>query len=116
MTGRTVYLVSISVHPGRLATLREYERHAVPIMRRHGGDLQRVLRPVGPRTDGPDEVHLLTFDSPGGLARFRADPELERYRPLREAAVRAVAMLDLVDVPLGDYLGVGCSTRGACTC
>ena len=104
MAGSTVYLVLISVHPGQLETLREYERRAVPVMRRHGGDLQRVLRPADPGGEGPDEVHLLTFDAPDGLARFRADPELERYRPLREAAVRTVTFLSLTDTPVPTYL------------
>jgi hypothetical protein len=106
---RTVYLVSIGVHPGQEATLREYERHAVRVMRRHGGDFERVLRPAGPAGGGPDEVHLLAFATPDGFARFRADPELERYRPLRDAAVRQVSVVALTDVPLAEYLGDGAS-------
>jgi hypothetical protein len=101
-----VYLVLIWLNPDQAAQLRAYERMAAPIMRAHGGELERVFQAAAPdRPDGaPDEVHLLRFASPEGFARFRADPALQSAVPLREAAVRAVQLIPLREQDVGEYL------------
>ncbi|HYF65685.1 MAG TPA: hypothetical protein VD886_22845 [Herpetosiphonaceae bacterium] len=100
-----VYLVLIWLNPGQAETLRAYERLAVPIMRAHGGDLERVFQPDGEQpADAPDEVHLLRFADPGGLAGFRADPALQAGAALRAAAVRAAQFLPLREWNVDDYL------------
>jgi hypothetical protein len=100
-----VYLVLIWLNPGQAEALRAYERLAVPIMRAHGGDLERVYQPAGGQPEGgPDEVHLLRFADPGGLAGFRADPALQTAAALRTAAVRAAQFLPLMERDVGDYL------------
>ncbi|MCI0393811.1 MAG: hypothetical protein L0332_18600 [Chloroflexi bacterium] len=37
---------------------------------------------------------------------YLTDPELEAYRPLREAAVRKATFFKLAEVPLGDYFSL----------
>jgi uncharacterized protein (DUF1330 family) len=103
------YLVFIWLNPGQAETLRAYERLAAPIMRAHGGELERVFHSAAPDqpTGPPDEVHLLRFADPDGFERFRADPALQPAVPLREAAVRAVQLLPLREQDLGDYLAEG---------
>ena len=100
-----VYLVLIWLHPGQAETLRAYERLAVPVLRAHGGELERVFQPAGEQPEGaPDEVHLLRFAAAGGLAGFRADPALRPAAGLRAAAVRAVRFFPLLERDVGDYL------------
>lgn len=107
MSGRVYYLVLISVRSGQGEMLREYERHARPIMRRHGGDFERVLKPLagGARDNGPHEVHLLRFDSGSGFDAFRNDPDLQPYLTLRDAAVEKAELLTLTDIALPEYFG-----------
>jgi len=107
MSGRVCYLVLVFVRPGQEELLREYERRARPIMRRHGGDFERVMKPVarGGEASGPHEVHLLHFDSAGAFDAFRSDPELQRYTALRDAAVERAELLTLTDIALPEYFG-----------
>jgi uncharacterized protein (DUF1330 family) len=103
------YLVLIHAHPDKQEVLRQYERQADPIMRRHGGGFERVLRPIkgADDPDTPDEVHLLAFASAEGFAAFRADPDLLPLRALREEAVRRAVVIAAADVPLARYLAAG---------
>jgi hypothetical protein len=84
-----VLLVELFVHPGRVAEFRRFETEAARIMRRHGGRIERVIRPTGPgRRDAlPHEIHLVAFASAAGLEAYRADPELQALAPLRESAI-----------------------------
>ena len=86
---RIVLLVELFVHPGRVAEFRRFETEAARVMRRHGGRIERVIRPTGPaRGDAlPHEIHLVSFDSAAGLEAYRGDPELRALAPLREAAI-----------------------------
>ena len=54
--------------------------------------------------DGPDEGHLLAFNSEQGFAAFRADPALQAAGQLRDAAVRQARVLPLYAVALDEYL------------
>lgn len=100
-----IYLVLIWLHPGQSTALRDYERRAAAVMRRHGGAIERVLQPLGAGDDdAPDEVHLLAFDSAAGFAAFRADPALAELLALRDAAVSAARIYPLRDAPLAQYL------------
>jgi hypothetical protein len=81
--------VELFVHPGRVAELRRFETEAARIMRRHGGRIDRVIRPTG-RAHGavlPHEIHLVSFASAAGFEAYRADPELRALAPLRESAI-----------------------------
>jgi hypothetical protein len=84
-----VLLVELFIHPGRAAEFRRFETAAARIMRRHGGRIDRVIRPTGPPQDGalPHEIHLVSFASAAGLEAYRADAELQALAPLRESAI-----------------------------
>lgn len=106
------YLVSIFIHPGMGGVLKQYERHAVQVMRRHGGQFLHVLQPVEPATNElPDEIHLLAFTSATGFAAFQHDPELQQYGHLREAAVHHVDVTVFRAVPLAEYFHPVSSTE-----
>jgi uncharacterized protein (DUF1330 family) len=84
-----VLLVELFVRPGRAAEFRRFETEAARVMRRHGGRIERVIRPTGPaRGDAlPHEIHVVSFESAAGFDAYRADPELARLAPLRESAI-----------------------------
>ena len=82
-------MVQLFIHPGRAADFRRFETEAARIMRRHGGGIDRVIRPTGPARDGalPHEIHLVSFPSAAAFEAYRADAELRALAPLREAAI-----------------------------
>jgi hypothetical protein len=84
-----VLLVKLFIHPGRAAEFHRFETQAARIMRRHGGRIDRVIRPTGgaPGDPLPHEIHVVSFTSVVGLETYRADPELAALAPLREAAI-----------------------------
>jgi hypothetical protein len=88
-TQAILLLVEIFIHPGRVAEFRRFETEAARIMRRHGGRIDRVIRPTG-RASGaplPHEIHIVSFSSAAGFDRYRSDPELVALAPLRESAI-----------------------------
>jgi uncharacterized protein (DUF1330 family) len=93
--GRSIVLVvQLYVHPGRAAEFHRFETEAARIMRRHGGRIERVIRPNGPATDGlPHEVHVVSFESAAGFEGYRADPELRALGALRESAIARTEVL-----------------------
>jgi hypothetical protein len=84
-----VLLVELFVHPGRVDEFRRFETEAARIMRRHGGRIDRVIRPTGPAQNDilPHEIHLVSFASAAGFEAYRADPELRALAPLRQSAI-----------------------------
>ena len=87
--GGIVLLVELFVHPGRGAEFRRFETEAARIMRRHGGRIDRVIKPTAaaPGAALPHEIHLVSFASAAGFEAYRADPELRALAPLRESAI-----------------------------
>lgn len=105
MSTPVYFLVLIELNAGMADQLRRYEQQAVPVMRRHGGQLVYVFRPVaGTASTVPDEVHLLAFESEAGFVAFRNDPELHAVRQLRDAAVKQAIVLPLHSISLESYL------------
>jgi len=87
--GAIVLVVSLFIHPGREAEFRRFETEAARIMRRHGGRIDRVIRPTGAAAGGssPHEIHLVSFASAAAFDAYRADPELRALATLRESAI-----------------------------
>ena len=88
-TQAIVLLVELFIHPGRAVEFRRFETEAARIMRRHGGRIDRVIRPTG-RAAGdplPHEIHVVSFLSAAGFDGYRSDPELAALAPLRESAI-----------------------------
>lgn len=81
-----------------LDALEAYERRALALAARHGGELLHAIRPAK-RPDGPDELHVLRFPNASALARFMADPEREALVEARDAAIaRADVFVSAQDV------------------
>ena len=112
MIGGVLYLALVYLHPGQEDALRRYENLALPVFRRHGGRFERILRPwrvAGgpPDLDEPDEIHLLRFETAGGLDAVRRDLEMAALAPLRREIVRKALLLRVDDVPLEGYFNRG---------
>jgi hypothetical protein len=90
-----VLVVQLFVRPGRAAEFHRFETEAARIMRRHGGRIDRVIRPTGPAPADalPHEVHLVSFASAAGFEAYRADPELKALGALRESAISRTEVL-----------------------
>jgi hypothetical protein len=103
-----VLVVSLFVHPGREGEFHRFETEAARIMRRHGGRIDRVIRPTGPPPEAsrPHEIHVVTFASAAAFEAYRADPELRVLGPLRESAI---ARTDVTICVEGEPYGAGAS-------
>ena len=86
---RVYYTILIYIKPGQEATFRSYEHQALPLMARYGGRVELFLQPdtVTGDLDRPDEIHVLSFETDDGYARYRQDPRSIELAPLRLASV-----------------------------
>ena len=89
MDNGLVLVVALHVHRGREAEFRRYEAAAARIMSRHGGAIERVIRPVA-APEGqplPQEIHVVSFPGRAAFEAYRADPELAGLAALRQSAI-----------------------------
>ncbi len=115
MIGGVLYLALIYLHPGQQDAPRRYENLALPVFRRHRGRFERILSPWraadqsanSAEPDEPDEIHLLRFETAGGLEAVRRDPEMAALAPLRREIVGKALLLRVDDVPLERYFKPG---------
>ena len=103
--GAIVLVVTLFIHPGREAEFRRFETEAARIMRRHGGRIDRVIRPTGPASE-----RLVAARDPPRLLRerrrLRGLPGRSRAPgagPLRESAISRTEVTTGVEgEPYGD--------------
>jgi uncharacterized protein (DUF1330 family) len=94
--GSVEVVVSLWIHPGRVAEFEAYEHKAARVMPRYGGVIRKVVRVsnANPLLDGqPFEVHVLEFPSLEAFQSYRADPELAGLAPERSAAISRTEVL-----------------------
>ena len=94
--GSLEVVVSLWIHPGRVAEFEVYEHKAARIMRRYGGVVQKVVRTSNANlsSDGqPFEVHVLGFPSLEAFHSYRADSELAGLAAERSAAISRTEVL-----------------------
>jgi uncharacterized protein (DUF1330 family) len=84
-----VMVVCLFVHLGREDEFRQFETAAARIMRRYGGRIDRVIRPVAALHGGalPHEIHIVSFPSMERFEAYRGDAELAGLAALRQSAV-----------------------------
>ncbi|MGE0681458.1 MAG: DUF1330 domain-containing protein [Candidatus Binatia bacterium] len=89
MPSQILILAQLFIHPGREGEFRRFETEAARIMRKHGGCIERVIRPtVGVQEEAlPYEVHLLSFPSMEQFTAYRADVDLAKLTDLRQSAI-----------------------------
>ena len=72
------------------AGLREYEKKALGIFKRHGGEVMVASSPlrVPGQRDIPDEIQILRIPDRAGFDAFMADPERAGMAEERERVIR----------------------------
>jgi uncharacterized protein (DUF1330 family) len=87
-------VVNLYVESGREDEFRRFETHAARIMRSHGGQIEKVIRPTLSLSGEPlpHEIHLLSFPSMEHLAAYRSDPILASFAGLRELAIKTTTI------------------------
>jgi uncharacterized protein (DUF1330 family) len=83
-------LAKLYVRPGAHAEFRTYERKALELFRRHGGQLVAAFSPEpGPEgVDWPDEIHVLNITDRTHFEDFLADPDRQALAGERDAVLR----------------------------
>ena len=72
--GGIVLLVELFVHPGRGAEFRRFETEAARIMRRHGGRIDRVIKPTAAAPERPSRTRSTSSPSPAPPDSRRTGP------------------------------------------
>lgn len=91
---RLTLVVVADVPPAAVAAFQEYEAAVLPLLRQHGGRLERRLR----SDEGTSEVHVVSFASREGYASYLADPERQAHAPLLDGQGVVHRLLDVADV------------------
>jgi uncharacterized protein (DUF1330 family) len=79
--------VTLHVRRDALDTFREFEHEAARILRKHGGELERVLVMRTVESEPYREVHVMSFPSEDAYEAYRVSPELAAFLPMRERSV-----------------------------
>jgi uncharacterized protein (DUF1330 family) len=89
MSSTIVVIASLCIHPGREVEFRQFETEAARIMKKYGGQVERVIRPIvsGAAAPLPHEIHVVTFPNREQFDAYRADPDLASFAALRHVAI-----------------------------
>jgi hypothetical protein len=95
MPSRIIIVTQLFIHAGREDEFRQFETEAARIMRKHGGGIERVVRPTVAvqKEPLPYEVHLVSFPSMEHFEAYRADSDLARLTDLRQSAIARTEIL-----------------------
>jgi uncharacterized protein (DUF1330 family) len=84
----------VYIHPGKEEAYEKFEATVLPLLPQYGGELLLRLRPswtsfVAGSREVPYEVHLVTFETKEGLARYSNDEVRQRCLHLKNESVRS---------------------------
>jgi uncharacterized protein (DUF1330 family) len=78
----------LTVRREAIDKFRAFETHAAEVMKKHGGQIERIVVVV---PDGTPEVireiHVVTFPSEAAFAAYRKDAHLAEFAHLRDQSV-----------------------------
>lgn len=78
-----------------VAAFRSYEDQVLPLLKEHGGRLQRRLR----NEPGTLELHIVSYPSDAAHQNYRSDPRRTAAAHLLQASAAKLELLSLRDVP-----------------
>lgn len=68
--------------------LREFESHAIPILRNHGGTLISASYNDAKLASEPDEIHVIQFPSIENFEAYKCDPKIISLASLKTKMIR----------------------------
>lgn len=91
---RPTFVLIARVPPEGVASFQDYEGAVLPLLKEHGGRLERRLR----NADGTVEVHVVSFESEQAVQRYRSDPRRAARAHLMERSSAKNELIAMVDV------------------
>jgi uncharacterized protein (DUF1330 family) len=88
----------VYVKEGRESVFHEFEKIAIPAIRRYNGRLLLRMRPVDNsfiehHIEKPYEIHLVEFESEQDFQNFSNDEERKKFLHLKEQSVKSVVLI-----------------------
>ena len=88
----------VYVKEGRESVFHEFEKIAIPAIRRYNGRLLLRMRPVDTsfiehHIEKPYEIHLVEFESEQDFQNFSNDEERKKFLHLKEQSVKSVVLI-----------------------
>lgn len=100
-TDRLTVVMVADVPAADVASFQSYEARVLPLLRSHGGRLERRLR----STDQRFEAHLISFAANAGYQAYLADPNRVEARGILAGRGVAQRVVVVHDVPVADGVG-----------
>ena len=88
------FVMLADIPAGGESAFQRYESLVLPLLDRHGGQLERRLR----TDDALAEVHVVSFSSKDGYESYMADPERQSHRAVLDGVDVAQRLLQVHDV------------------
>jgi uncharacterized protein (DUF1330 family) len=84
-------LVKLYVRPGKTESFRAYERKALALFRRYGGEVVAAFSPEpgAEGADRPDEIHVLSVANRSQFDDYLADPDRQAMAAERDSVLLA---------------------------
>ncbi len=88
----------IYINEGSEAVFHDFERLAIPLIKKYNGLLLLRLRPqneafVEINTEPPYEIHLVSFETEDDFRRFLEDEERKEFLYLKEQSIRSAVLI-----------------------
>jgi len=88
MNDRMVLVALLWLKDSNLQGFEAYERRAAGLMARHGGCIERAIRlDPSASSEGPFEVHVVSFPDRAAFEAYQQDPEVQALAPSRSEAI-----------------------------
>lgn len=84
----------IYVIPGQEKVFHEFENVAIPIIKKHNGELLLRIRPrqeeiIEGNMETPYEIHIVTFACESDFESFKKDEERKQFLHLKEKSIKS---------------------------
>ena len=88
----------IYIHEGQEEAFLEFESKAIPLMKKHQGEMLLRVRPtdetlIEGSVETPYEIHYMTFPSESDLEDYLQDEERQKYLHLKDQSIRSTVLV-----------------------
>lgn len=94
-----IYLTQlIYIHEGEEQTFLEFESIAIPLMKKHNGEMILRVRPndtciIEHSVDKPYEIHYMSFHADEDLKNYLNDERRKQFLHLKEQSIKASTLV-----------------------